>query len=338
MPSWSDGVPFAVDADGRFRDVNEVPRGLDCGCVCADCGGRVVAKKGDIYAHHFAHHDRRKCRNALEASLFGMVVTLMKDQSLRLFVPPAGKRCELVPHPEQVFTESQSAAFFKTEWVLPPRQVSVQGAAFATNTLAGSTTDKPDIVLPEISVHIASHLKPMSELGRLRMVSDAPVLAIDLQAYVKIWWEICDANKEERLNQASTATDAMRRWLETSASGRRWLFQPELEKKKDELKVWIRDKSPVAAEWRRQQSKLHVPEVSSAADPDDGAKLVGFVRQLEECHWLSRLLASELGLRWDGNRNRYVAFGAPGATISPTVAKLFDPEDDWRPVYTTEQT
>ena len=69
----NDGVPFSVDDNGKFRDVADVKRGLRCGCFCADCKGPLVAKKGEVRVHHFAHHDRRDCRHALEASLFGML-------------------------------------------------------------------------------------------------------------------------------------------------------------------------------------------------------------------------------------------------------------------------
>lgn len=49
-------APFAKRADGRIAHVSEVPRGLGCRCYCLHCDGRMIARQGQIMAHHFAHH------------------------------------------------------------------------------------------------------------------------------------------------------------------------------------------------------------------------------------------------------------------------------------------
>ena len=42
---------------GKVVDVESVPNGLKCGCICAGCGGEMVAKNnGKKKAHHFAHY------------------------------------------------------------------------------------------------------------------------------------------------------------------------------------------------------------------------------------------------------------------------------------------
>lgn len=45
-------------ADGAIRHIDEVTKGLECGCVCMGCGRKLVAKKGEArrQTHHFAHH------------------------------------------------------------------------------------------------------------------------------------------------------------------------------------------------------------------------------------------------------------------------------------------
>lgn len=48
-------IPYALGSDGRIVHVNGVTRGLACGCSCPACGQRLVAKKGTIKRHHFAH-------------------------------------------------------------------------------------------------------------------------------------------------------------------------------------------------------------------------------------------------------------------------------------------
>lgn len=45
-------------ANGTIWHVDDVGKGLDCGCICIRCRRKLVAKKGEArkQAHHFAHH------------------------------------------------------------------------------------------------------------------------------------------------------------------------------------------------------------------------------------------------------------------------------------------
>ncbi len=47
-------IPFGVRRS-QILHISEVDRGLDCDCVCPDCGRPLVARKGFIREHHFAH-------------------------------------------------------------------------------------------------------------------------------------------------------------------------------------------------------------------------------------------------------------------------------------------
>ncbi len=55
----------ALTLDGKSAYIEDVPNGKNCGCVCAECKGALVAKnKGTIKIHHFAHasgNDSIKC-------------------------------------------------------------------------------------------------------------------------------------------------------------------------------------------------------------------------------------------------------------------------------------
>ena len=55
--------------DGKTVSVSEVESGLECGCVCPACGEFLVAKKGKIRVHHFAHQSGRDCEYGYETSL-----------------------------------------------------------------------------------------------------------------------------------------------------------------------------------------------------------------------------------------------------------------------------
>lgn len=48
-------IPYGLDSDDRIVHVDAVPRGKACGARCASCDSELVAKKGDVRIHHFAH-------------------------------------------------------------------------------------------------------------------------------------------------------------------------------------------------------------------------------------------------------------------------------------------
>ena len=55
--------------NGNLVFINEVERGLECGCTCPHCGSRLMAKKGEINQHHFAHYDAENCGRSLETAI-----------------------------------------------------------------------------------------------------------------------------------------------------------------------------------------------------------------------------------------------------------------------------
>ena len=55
--------------DGVAISIENVERGLQCGCVCPACGERLVAKKGSKQVRHFAHYSNRNCAYGYESSL-----------------------------------------------------------------------------------------------------------------------------------------------------------------------------------------------------------------------------------------------------------------------------
>lgn len=62
---------WALDANGNIRHVDDVTRGLACGCTCpnSDCGARLIARQGDVMRHSFAHESGMSCGWSFEAAL-----------------------------------------------------------------------------------------------------------------------------------------------------------------------------------------------------------------------------------------------------------------------------
>jgi len=81
------GLPYDLHAGGRMMSVVEVPSGLEWQCRCPACGCRLVAKKGDQIAHHFAHEADADCATAYETMLHRLTKQVILDAG-GLTVPP----------------------------------------------------------------------------------------------------------------------------------------------------------------------------------------------------------------------------------------------------------
>lgn len=80
-----------IDLCAGIRDntlvfIEEVDRGLECNCYCPYCGGRLVAKKGDIKRHHFAHYQVENCGKGLETALHLYAKEVLKTYK-KVFLP-----------------------------------------------------------------------------------------------------------------------------------------------------------------------------------------------------------------------------------------------------------
>lgn len=56
--SWAES-----QATGRLVQVDDVPRGLQCGCVCPYCHEQLLARHGEVNEHGFAHHSNQRGAN-----------------------------------------------------------------------------------------------------------------------------------------------------------------------------------------------------------------------------------------------------------------------------------
>jgi competence protein CoiA-like protein len=79
----------AEASDGTLQHIDDVPSGLACDCTCPACERRMVAKKGPIQAHHFAHYSDRNdssCTSAGETALHKYAKKIL-DQRLEIGLP-----------------------------------------------------------------------------------------------------------------------------------------------------------------------------------------------------------------------------------------------------------
>ncbi len=79
-------LPFGLH-DGQLVDISIADNGLACDCVCPSCGQRLVAKKGDIKEHHFAHYESEECSGAVETALHIYAKNIL-EKNKRIVLPP----------------------------------------------------------------------------------------------------------------------------------------------------------------------------------------------------------------------------------------------------------
>ncbi|PPC94865.1 MAG: hypothetical protein CTY33_02970 [Methylotenera sp.] len=60
---------FAIDKHLQIKSINDVERGLACGCSCPSCGEALIARQGDVREWHFAHTSGNDCVNGAETAL-----------------------------------------------------------------------------------------------------------------------------------------------------------------------------------------------------------------------------------------------------------------------------
>lgn len=73
--------------DSKMVSIDDVESGLKCQCRCPACGGKLVAKKGNILMHHFAHYSLTTCEYGYETSL-NMAAKDILSKEKKFFIPP----------------------------------------------------------------------------------------------------------------------------------------------------------------------------------------------------------------------------------------------------------
>lgn len=77
-------IPFGLKGSDMVS-VDQVESGLTCGCVCPECHGELVARKGEKNIWYFAHYSLFDCKSALETSIHLMAKEiLLKAQTFKI--------------------------------------------------------------------------------------------------------------------------------------------------------------------------------------------------------------------------------------------------------------
>ena len=63
-------LTYALNAENQLVQVDDVPNGNACNCICPHCKKPLMAKNGgEIREHHFSHQNNQECAGAYESAL-----------------------------------------------------------------------------------------------------------------------------------------------------------------------------------------------------------------------------------------------------------------------------
>ena len=115
-------LPFGLK-DDTLVHISEAQQGLACGCVCPSCKERLVARKGPITVHHFAHNKGAECAKAVETALHLAAKQILSER--REIVLPAvhiafnAYRDPIPVSAERTFSLDEVHAEHRTEDIVP---------------------------------------------------------------------------------------------------------------------------------------------------------------------------------------------------------------------------
>lgn len=81
---------WAENAEGKMVHVDNVPNGLNCGCICPCCHEKLKARQGNERAHGFAHHSKKRKANlkiCYEVTMYKLAEQIIQTEK-RIHVPP----------------------------------------------------------------------------------------------------------------------------------------------------------------------------------------------------------------------------------------------------------
>lgn len=159
-------IPFGRKGHSLLS-IEEVSSGLACKCVCPECGGKLVAKKGNRHAHHFAHYRKTDCSGALETTLHLKAKSILARRKV-IAVPPLYLHRQLWPLSKAQLIQFERVACEQYAQGFTPDLTMVKGSKR---------------LFVEIAVTHAVDVKKQRQMRRLR----TPVLEINvLDIYVEV--------------------------------------------------------------------------------------------------------------------------------------------------------
>ena len=86
-------LTYALDGGGDLVHVDDVAKGMKCGCHCPHCDAPLYAKNaGRIREHHYAHAHGHECEGAYESSLHLLAKEVLQETG-QIMLPASQSGC-----------------------------------------------------------------------------------------------------------------------------------------------------------------------------------------------------------------------------------------------------
>lgn len=73
-------LTYGKNQEGRLVHIEDVPSGLECNCVCPECGAKLIARKGKTRQKHFAHANGADCAGARMTALHMLAQQIIHEE------------------------------------------------------------------------------------------------------------------------------------------------------------------------------------------------------------------------------------------------------------------
>ncbi|MBP7483518.1 MAG: hypothetical protein KA788_13360 [Lacunisphaera sp.] len=211
------GIPFGL-LDGRPKDIADVKSGKKCGCVCPACKSDLIAKKGDILRHHFAHATGASCSTGLQTSIHIAAKDMVRTIR-HIRTPPNGNLSELryrsdwvkhsgrPPHTQSWLFPSESIELSNVQ---PEQRILIPGTD--RWIIPDLTCNNGELLIEFLVSHEVDNLKT-----RLIEQLQHQCIEIDLRPFIHDWLQ------GDRRSELGSASAQLRELLLNSDQDRRWV-------------------------------------------------------------------------------------------------------------------
>ena len=73
-------LTYGKNQEGRLVHIEDVPSGLECNCVCPECGAKLIARKGKKNQKHFAHDNGADCIGGRMTALHMLAQQIIQEE------------------------------------------------------------------------------------------------------------------------------------------------------------------------------------------------------------------------------------------------------------------
>lgn len=288
-------LTYALRRD-RLVSIDKVGRGLQPDCICPACHEPLIAKKGDIKSHHFAHASGEGCEESVETALHQLAKHIICSPGATLGLPVYEIRRRVSVRREwQILRETVIGVGGK-----PVRsrcgstEVRFEGfTADAVIEITSSDGRKVKRLIVEVAV---THASGKEKIRRMA-AEGVPAIEIDMTRFPL---------------KCGLSEDSIRQAL-LEARRVRWLYHPNEQHARARLatRIWqIRSYDPLAG--ATSKNSEHKPGMQGLASKSHWAGFDNFVAEYESRHGLvtldvfrslqNRYFGSERRPHWQNNR------------------------------------